>query len=159
MSVLILNFQLQVMLTVLYQALGSEQNSHTTHLLRIRKDDAIMKNITYRQVGDFNIPNLILPPEEANITLGKWGMLHKDYLLKHKKVVFATLLAEGKLYQHCAEVENQAQNMFDALVKQLKDTEGVTEQLKENNQMLWVQEMNNIQNRVTEIIKNKLIYK
>ena len=118
-----------------------------------------MKNITYRQVGDFNIPNLILPPEEVNITLGKWGMLHKDYLLKHKKVVFATLLAEGKLYQHCAEVENQAQKMFDALVKQLKDTEGVTEQLKENNQMLWVQEMNNIQNRVTEIIKNKLIYK
>lgn len=117
------------------------------------------KNITYRQVGDFNIPNLILPPEETNIILGKWGMLHKDYLLKHKKVVFATLLAEGKLYQHCVEVENQAQNMFDALVKQLKDTEGVTEQLKENNQMLWVQEMNNIQNRVTEIIKNKLIYK
>ena len=116
-------------------------------------------NIQYRQVGDFNIPNLILPPEEANITLGKWGMLHKDYLLKHKKVVFATLLAEGKLYQHCAEVENQAQNMFDYLVKQLKDTEGVTEQLKENNQMVWVQEMNNIQNRVTEIIKNKLIYK
>ena len=108
-----------------------------------------MKNITYRQVGDFNIPNLILPPGEVNITLGKWGMLHKDYLLKHKKVVFATLLAEGKLYQHCAEVEKQAQQMFDTLVEQMKQTEGVTEQLKENNQMLCVQEMNNIQNRVT----------
>ena len=85
--------------------------------------------------------------------------MYKSYLEKHKKVFFSLLIGQGKLYQHCAEVENQAQNMFDALVKQLKDTEGVTEQLKENNQMLWVQEMNNIQNRVTEIIKNKLIYK
>ena len=96
---------------------------------------------TYRQVGDFKIPNLTLPPEEANIRLGKWGMLHKDYLLKHKKAVFATLLAEGKLYQHCAEVEKQAQQMFDTLVEQMKQTEGVTEQLKEGNQLEWVQRM------------------
>ena len=118
-----------------------------------------MKNITYRQVGDFNIPNLILPPEEANITLGKWGMLHKDYLMKHKKALFTTLLTQGKLYQHCAEIEKQARDMFDALVEQMKTAEGVTEQLKEDNQMLWVQEMTNIQNRVTEIIKKQLIYK
>lgn len=65
-------------------------------------------NITYRQVGDFNIPNLILPPEETNITLGKWGMLHKDYLLQHKKVLFTTLLAEGKLWQYLADVDTQA---------------------------------------------------
>ena len=124
--------------------------------------NAIMKNntnIQYRHVGDYNIPNLILPPEEANITLGKWGMLHKDYLFKHKKVLFTTLLTQGKLYQHCAEIEVQAKDMFNTLVEQMKESEGVTEQLKENNQMLWVQEMNNIQNRVTEIIKNKLIYK
>ena len=69
-------------------------------------------NIQYRQVGDFNIPNLILPAEERNLTLGKWGMLHKDYLLKNKKVLFTTLLTQGKLYQHCAEVEKQAQDMF-----------------------------------------------
>ena len=107
-----------------------------------------MKNntsIQYRQVGDFNIPNLILPPEEANITLGKWGMLHKDYLLKYKKVLFATLLAEGKLYQHCADVENQARDMLDTLVEQMKEREGVTEQLKEEKQMEWVQKMNNIE--------------
>ena len=116
-------------------------------------------NISYRRVGDYNIPNLILPPEEANITLGKWGMLHKDYLFKHKKVLFTTLLTQGKLCQHCAEIEVQAKDMFNTLVEQMKESEGVTEQLKENNQMLWVQEMNNIQNRVTEIIKNKLIYK
>ena len=115
-------------------------------------------NIQYRQVGDFNIPNFILPPEEANIRLGKWGMLHKDYLLKHKKVVFATLLAEGKLYQHCAEVEKQAQQMFDTLVEQMKQTEGVTEQLKEGNQLEWVQRMGNIQQRASEIVYSELIY-
>ena len=115
-------------------------------------------NIQYRQVGDFNIPNFILPPEEANIRLGKWGMLHKDYLLKHKKAVFATLLAEGKLYQHCAEVEKQAQQMFDTIVEQMKETEGVTEQHKEGNQLEWVQRMGNIQQRANEIVYSELIY-
>lgn len=115
-------------------------------------------NIQYRQVGDFNIPNLILPPEEANITLGKWGMLYKDFLLKHKKVLFATLLAEGKLYQHCAETENQAQQLFDTLVKQLKESEGITEWLKEQKQFEWIQKMRNIQHRAEEIVINELIY-
>ena len=95
-------------------------------------------NIQYRQVGDFNIPNFILPPEEASVRLGKWGMLHKDYLLKNKKVFFTTLLTQGKLYQHCAEVETQARDMFDTLVDQMKNAEGVTEQLKEENQLEWV---------------------
>jgi hypothetical protein len=115
-------------------------------------------NITYRHVGDYNIPNLILPPEEASVILGKWGMLHKDYLLKNKKMLFTTLLTQGKLYQHCAEVENQAQDMFDALVEQMKEAEGVTEQLKEDNQLEWLQKVNNICNRVTEIITAELIY-
>ncbi len=61
-------------------------------------------SISYRNVGDYLIPNLILPPEEANIRLDKWGMLHKDYLLKNKRVLFTTLLTRGKLYQHCAEL-------------------------------------------------------
>lgn len=115
-------------------------------------------NISCRQVGDYNVPNLELPPEEKNITLGKWGMLHKDYLLKHKKVLFATLLTQGKLYQHCAEIENQAQQMFDTLVKQMKEAEGVTEKLKEHNQWEWVQKMGNIQQRASEIVCNELIY-
>ena len=114
--------------------------------------------ISYRKVGDYNIPNLTLPPEESNISLGKWGMLHKDYLFKHKKVLFTTLLAEGKLYQHCAEIENQARAMFDMLVEQMKEAEGVTEQLKEENQMEWVCRMQNIEARVIEIIENELIY-
>ncbi|MBQ4644413.1 MAG: TnpV protein [Clostridia bacterium] len=115
--------------------------------------------IEYRRVGDYLIPNLKLPPEEATVRLGKWGMLYKDYLFKHKKVVFSVLLAEGKLYQHCAEVENQAQNMFDTLVEQMKETEGVTEQLKEENQLEWVQRMNNLQQRAREVVLNELIYK
>lgn len=87
--------------------------------------------IQYRRVGNHYIPNLIIPPEDASVRLGKWGMLHKDYLLKNKKVLFTTLLTQGKLYQHCAEIENQARDMFDTLVEQMKENEGVTEQLKE----------------------------
>ena len=115
--------------------------------------------IEYRRVGDYLIPNLILPPEEASITLGKWGMLHKDYLLKHKKVLFTTLLTQGKLYQHCAEVENQARDMFDTLVEQMKDAEGVTEQLKEENQLEWIYRMQNIEARARENIFLELICK
>ena len=115
-------------------------------------------NIEYRRVGDFNIPNLILPPEEANITLGKWGMMHKDYLLKNKKVLFTTLLTQGKLYQHCAEVENQARQMFDTLVEQMKKAEGVTEQLKEEDQMEWVRRVQNIEARAREIVTTELTF-
>ena len=132
--------------------------------------------LTYRQVSDYLIPNLTLPPEEANIHLGKWGervpgalrranrpsrrqdMLHKDYLPKHKPVVFATLLAQGKLWQYLADIDTQAREMFDTLVEQMKESEDVTEQLKEDNQMLWVQMTNNIQNRAKEIVCEELIY-
>lgn len=114
-------------------------------------------SISYRRVGDYNIPNLTLPPEEANIRLGKWGMLHKDYLLNHKKVVFTTLLAEGKLWQYLADTDTQAQQVFNTLVEQMKAAEGVTEQLKEENQMEWVQRMHNIQQRANEILCNELI--
>lgn len=118
-----------------------------------------MKNITYRQVNEYMIPNLTLPPEEANITLGKWGMLHKDYLLEHKKVLFATLLAEGKLYQHCAEIENQAQQMFDTLVEQMKELEDITERLKEENQMEWVCRVRNVEARAREIVINTIAHR
>ena len=114
--------------------------------------------IQYRCVGDYLIPNLILPPEEARITLGKWGMMHKSYLEKHKKVLLNSLLAQGKLYQHCAEVEKQANDMFDMLVEQMKLAEGVTEELKEQDQWEWVQRMGNIQQRATEIVTKELIY-
>ena len=114
--------------------------------------------IQYRRVGDYLIPNLILPPDDAKVTLGKWGTMHKTYLEKHKNVFFSTLLIKGKLYQHCAEVEKQAQQMFDTLVEQMKEAEGVTEQLKEEHQMKWVCRMQNIEARAREIVTTELIY-
>lgn len=114
--------------------------------------------ITYRQVGDYLIPNLTLPPEESTIKLGKWGMLHKDYLHKHKPVVFASLLVQGKLWQYLAEIDTQAQEMFNVLFEQMKQQEGVTEELKAENQMEWVQQMNNILRRVLEVVSKELIY-
>ena len=114
--------------------------------------------IQYRRVGDYYIPNLILPPEEATVTLDKWCMMHKSYLEKNKKVFFNTLLMQGKLYQHCAEVEKQARDMFETLVEQMKEAEGITEQLKEDNQMEWLQGMNSIQERAKEIVINNIIF-
>ena len=118
----------------------------------------MLNKIQYRRVGDYLIPNLVLPPEETSIILGKWGMLHKEYLKSHNPVIFLTLLTQGKLYQHCSDIEIQAQQMFDTLVAQMKDTEGVTEQLKEENQLEWVCRMQNIEARVVEIINKGLIY-
>lgn len=115
-------------------------------------------NITYRQVNDYMIPNLTLPPEETAIRLSKWGMLHKDYLQKHNPVLFATLLTQGKLYQHCAEIDTQAQQMFNILVAQMIKSENITEERKAQNQLEWVRRMNSIQERVSEIVCNELIY-
>ena len=115
--------------------------------------------ITYREANGYLIPNLKLPPEEANVRLGKWGMMYKSHLEKNKKVLFSTLLMQGKLYQHCAEVEKQANEMYDVLIEQMKVAEGVTEQLKEENQMEWVQRMGNIDTRAREVVCVELIYK
>ena len=129
-------------------------------IITIKKTERMNKmKITYREVNGYLIPNLKLPPEEANIRLGKWGVMYKDYLEKHKKVVFSSLLAEGKLYQHCAEAENQANKMFDMLVEQMKMAEGVTEELKEENQMEWVLRMGNIEARAREVVNNEIVFK
>ena len=117
-----------------------------------------MANITYRQVNDYMIPNLKLPPEETAIRLGKWGMMYKDYLQKQKPVLFTTLITQGKLYQHCAEIDTQAQQMFSTLVEQMTKSENITEQLKAQNQLEWVQRMNSIQERASEIVCKELIY-
>ena len=117
-----------------------------------------MANITYRQMGDYMIPNLTLPPEEANIRLGKWGILHKDYLKKHNPTLFFTLLTQGTLYQHCAEIDAQAQQMFITLVEQMTKSENITEDLKNQKQIEWVQRMNSIHERASEIVRKELIY-
>ena len=117
-----------------------------------------MAYITYRQVNDYTIPNLRLPPEESAIRLGKWGMLHKDYLQKHNPVLFATLLTQGNLYQYCAQIDAQAQQMFNTIVEQMTKSENITEHLKEQNQLEWVRRMNSIQEISSEIVCNELIY-
>ena len=117
-----------------------------------------MEKSTYREVNGYMIPNLILPPEEAKVRLGKWGVLHKDYILKHKKVTVAIMTAEGKFWQYLAEVDKQAEEMYDLLIEQMKDAEGVTEQLKADNQMLWVQRMGNIEARAREVVCEEVIF-
>lgn len=113
--------------------------------------------ISYTLHGDFYLPDL--KPAEENITLGKWGLIYKSYLEKHKKVFFNTLLMQSKLYQHCAEIENQAQQMFDTLVEQMKKAEDITEQLKEDNQMEWVQSMFNIQSQARGFVEYNMIFR
>lgn len=114
--------------------------------------------ITYREVNGYLIPNIKLPSKEANISLGKWGMMYKSHLEKHRSALFNSLLIQGKLYQHCAVTEKQANEMFDMLVEQMKEAEGVTEELKEENQMEWVQRMGNIEERAREIVCEEIIY-
>ena len=117
-----------------------------------------MDKITYRHVGDYKIPNLKLDSKEAKIHLGRWGMAHLNFLKNHKRVTFAILLSEGRLYQHCYEIEKQADDIFSRIVSELADKEEVTENLKETDQIEWVRRMNNIQARATEIVKEELIY-
>ena len=112
--------------------------------------------IRYSFHGDFYLPDIKVP--EENITLGKWGKMHKRYLEKHKKALFNSLLVKGTLFQYCADIEKQAIDMFDIIVEQMKKAEGVTEQLKEQDQFEWVQRMSNIQQRAREIVFNEILY-
>lgn len=112
---------------------------------------------SYRMVGDYRIPNITLP-DEARKPFGVWGLKRKDYLMKHKRVQFNTMLMNGTLWTHLAEVDEQASDMFSRLVEQMKVNEGITEQLKEQNQMEWVARMNNIEARTREIVNLELIY-
>ncbi len=111
---------------------------------------------TYRQVGDYLLPNITLP-EEENEPIGVWGQRHLRYLKQHRKVLYTNLLTSGKLNSHLAEIDKQAEDMFFRVVKQLAEKEGVTEKLKAENQMEWVGRMNNIRARATEIV-NAVIY-
>ena len=112
---------------------------------------------TYRTVGDYRIPNITLPAE-ANKPLGMWGLKRKDYLMYHKRVQFNIMLMNGSLWSHLAEVDEQASVMFSRLVEQMKINEGITEQLKADNQMEWVARMNNLEARVREFVNTELIY-
>ena len=113
---------------------------------------------TYTQVGDYMLPDLLLAEEEKEANIGVWGMRHKRYLKQNHKVLYYNLLTSGKLNSYLVDIEQQAQDLFSRLVKDLAEKENVTEELKSENQMLWVQKMNNIRNQATEIVNAELIY-
>ena len=112
---------------------------------------------TYTQVGDYFLPDLILPEEETK-PVGVWGQRHKHYLKEHKRTTYITLLTSGKLNSYLADIDKQAEEMFSRLVKQMTEREGVTEQLKPDNQFEWVQRRNNIRSMAMEILNTDLIY-
>ena len=111
---------------------------------------------TYTMQGDYRLPNLTLPAEERHI--GVWGQRRLRYLKQHRKVLYYNLLTSGKLHSHLADVEEQAQDLFSRLVKEYTKKEGITEQLKATDQMKWVQKMNNIRERVIEIVYSDVVF-
>lgn len=112
---------------------------------------------TYTQAGDYFLPNLKMP-EEKTKPIGVWGQRHKRYLKEYKRATYTTLLTSSKLNSYLADIDEQAEKMFSRLVRQMVDRESVTEQLKADNQLEWVQRMNIIRSRAIEIVNTDLIY-
>lgn len=111
----------------------------------------------YELQGDYYIPCLVLDEEDTR-PIGMWGRRYHRYIKEHRPVLHTTLLLSGKLNSHLAEIDNRATEMLDWLVKQLAEKEGITEQMKAQDQLGWVGAMNNIRNRAEEIVLNELIY-
>jgi len=114
-------------------------------------------NITYEKCGEYLIPNLIPDPEPEG-ELRKFGLMRKSYLKNYRRGIYAGLLLSGELKKHLLMIQEQAEERFDLLVEQMAKQEGVTEQLKMQEQMLWVRKMNNIRARVEEIVRVEIIY-
>ena len=111
----------------------------------------------YAKKGGYYLPELALPSEEEKL-IGIWGQRHLRYLKEHKQFVYLNLLTSGRLNEYLASVDEQAEDMFFRLVKEYAGKHGVTEQLKAENQLLWVQKMNNIRACAREIVENEVIY-
>lgn len=114
-------------------------------------------NITYEKCGDYSIPNLI-PNTELEGELRKFGLMRKSYLKNNRRGIYSGLLLSGELKKHLLMIQEQAEERFDLLVEQMAEREHVTEQLKERDQMLWVQRMNSIRSRAEEIVREEIIY-
>ena len=112
---------------------------------------------TYTQQGDYLLPDIRLP-EQPEYEIGVWGQRRRRYLKEHHRIRYYNMLTKCTLYPHLADIEQQAQDMFFRLVDKMAKREGITDQLKTANPMEWVKRMNNIQNRVTEIVNTELIY-
>ena len=113
---------------------------------------------TYRQVGDYLLPDITVPAEEEAEPIGLLGQRHARHLKEHHKVLYMNLLTSGKLYRYLVDVDRQAGDMFLRLVKEYADRQGVTEQLKAENPHEWIGRMNNIQACVREVVEREIIY-
>ena len=114
-------------------------------------------DITYEKCGDYLIPNLIPDPEPEG-ELRKFGLMRKFYLENYRRGIYSGLLLSGELNKHLLMIQEQAEKRFDLLVEQMAKREGVTEQLKAQDQMLWVKKMNSIRMRAEEIVREEIIY-
>ncbi len=114
-------------------------------------------NITYEKCGDYLIPNLIPNPEPEG-ELRKFGLMRRSYLENYRRGIYSGLLLSGELKKHLLMMQEQAEERFDLLVEQMAEKEGVTEQMKEQDQMLWVRKMNNIRARAEEIVREEIVY-
>ena len=112
-------------------------------------------NITYRQNGDYLIPNIVIRKTKP---IGHYGRLRKAYLEMHRPILFNELVLSDKLFEHCAEIDEAARNRTELIVRSLAEQNGVTEQLKADNQMEWVRQMNACKAQAEEIVKAELIY-
>lgn len=121
------------------------------------KGAKIMSEITYTKQGDYLIPDLTLPTEQE-LPLGRYALMHRDYLEKHKRVTYLNLLTSGRLNEHLHQTEQTALTRLELLTKQISKEQGVTEELKEKAPMQWVQMMNNIRSQAEKIIMSELIY-
>ena len=117
-----------------------------------------MAEITYTRQGDYNLPDLKLPEQKPR-EIGIWGQRRRRYLKEHHKILYYNLLTHCKLIDHLADVNEDATEMYERLVEQFAKAENITEQLKAENQMLWVAKMNNIRNHATEVVNRSLIFK
>lgn len=112
----------------------------------------------YIRHGDYLIPCLTLPEEEEKSCIGVWGQRHLQYLKEYRRSVYVNLLTSGRLNSYLADIDRQAQERFDKVVEQMKQAQGVTVQLKAENQIEWVGRTNNIRNRATELVNHDIIY-
>lgn len=115
-----------------------------------------MSELNYKKVGDYYIPEIIIP--EGNRPIGKFGRLHREYLKKHKPFIYDDLILSCQLWNYLAELNEQVQDRLKVIMEQMKEAEGVTEEMKNREQLHWVQCMNSIRNRAEEIVLHEMLY-
>ena len=115
-----------------------------------------MEQITYIKTGDYYVPDWKLPEEQCSI--GRWGRMHRDYLKEHRPVIFNQLVLSSNLWTYLADINEQTQQRLEVMIRQMMIAEGVTEELKEANQMEWVRRMNGIRSRAEEVVLSEIVF-